>query len=68
MSALRMSIDRRRPEPGLIHHSDRGIQYMSEDYRNQLDENGIIASMSRKGNCYDSKRPAEYPCINIDSP
>jgi len=49
-----MAIERRGPEPGLIHHSDRGIQYTSEDYRNQLDENGITASMSRKGNCYDN--------------
>jgi putative transposase len=54
LSALKMAIDRRRPEPGLIHHSDRGIQYTSQDYRNQLDENGMIASMSRKGNCYDN--------------
>ena len=52
LSALKIAIDRRRPEPGLIHHSDRGIQYTSQDYRNQLDKNGIIASMSRKGNCY----------------
>jgi transposase InsO family protein len=48
-----MAIYRRRTEPGLIHHSDRGIQYTSQDNRNQLDENGMIASMSRKGNCYD---------------
>ena len=42
LSALKMAIDRRRPEPGLIHHSDRGIQYTSQDYRNQLDENAMI--------------------------
>ena len=49
-----MAIDRSRPKPGLIHHSDRGIQYKSQDYRNQLDENGMIASMRRKGKCYDN--------------
>ena len=54
LSALKMAKDRRRPESGLIHHSDRGVQYTSQDYRNQLDKNGIIASMSRKGNCYDN--------------
>ena len=54
LSALKMAIDRRRPEPGLIHHSDRGIQYTSQDYRNQLDENAMIVSISRKGNCYDN--------------
>ena len=52
LSTLKMAIDRRRPEPGLIHHSDRGIQYTSQDYRNQLDENAMIVSMIRKGNCY----------------
>ena len=38
LSALKMAIDRRRPEPVFIHDSDRGIQYTSHDYRNQLDE------------------------------
>ena len=50
LSAIKPAIDCRRPEPGLIHHSDRGIQYTSQDYRNQLDENAMIASISRKGN------------------
>ena len=54
LSALKMAIERRRPEPGLIHHSDRGIQYTSQDYRNQLDKNEIITSMRRKRNCYDN--------------
>jgi len=54
LSALNMAIDRRRPEPGLIHNSDRGIQYTSQDYRNQLDKNEIITSMRRKRNCYDN--------------
>jgi transposase InsO family protein len=44
----------RRPEKGLIHHSDRGSQYCSHEYRKILDYYGLIASMSRKGNCYDN--------------
>jgi len=44
----------RRPEKGLIHHSDRGSQYCSREYRKLLDHYGVIASMSRKGNCYDN--------------
>jgi len=44
----------KRPAHGLIHHSDRGSQYCSHEYRNLLDEFGMQASMSRKGNCYDN--------------
>jgi transposase InsO family protein len=54
LAALQMAIDRRRPKPGLIFHSDRGAQYASEDYRALLARHGLIASMSRKGNCYDN--------------
>jgi transposase InsO family protein len=54
IAALRMAIDRRRPEPGLIHHSDRGVQYASAEFRAVLDAHGLIASMSRQGNCYDN--------------
>jgi len=43
-----------RPPQGLIHHSDRGSQYCSYDFRNSLERYGLIASMSRKGNCYDN--------------
>jgi transposase InsO family protein len=52
--ALQMAIHRRRPPPGLIVHSDRGAQYASAGYRQQLASHGLIASMSRKGNCYDN--------------
>lgn len=52
--ALGMAIARRRPRPGLLHHSDRGSQYASHDYRHLLAEHGIICSMSRRGNCYDN--------------
>jgi putative transposase len=54
LSALRMARAARRPEPGLIHHSDRGSQYTSRDYRAELAAHGMIASMSGKGDCYDN--------------
>ncbi len=54
LSALRMARMARRPEPGLIHHSDRGSQYTSGDYRAELAAHGMIASMSGKGDCYDN--------------
>lgn len=54
VDALQMAIDRRRPESGLVHHSDRGTQYASEAFRSVLTTHGLIASMSRKGNCYDN--------------
>jgi putative transposase len=44
----------RRPADGLIHHSDRGSQYCSREYRKILENYGVVASMSRKGNCYDN--------------
>jgi putative transposase len=49
--ALTMAIWQRRPAPGLIHHSDRGVQYASRDFRQLLTAQGILGSMSRKGNC-----------------
>ena len=52
--ALRMAWFRRRPPPGLIHHSDRGSQYCSHDFQKQLAGYGMLASMSRKGNCWDN--------------
>jgi len=54
VSALEMAITTRRPAPGLIHHSDRGSQYACADYRAVLERHGMIASMSRKGNCWDN--------------
>jgi putative transposase len=53
-SALRMALLARRPAPGLVHHSDRGIQYVSHDYTGLLKEHEITISMSRKGNPYDN--------------
>lgn len=52
--ALKMAIGSRRPPRGLIHHSDRGVQYACGDYRALLGLHGIKASMSRKGNCLDN--------------
>jgi putative transposase len=52
--AARMALLRRQPEPGLLHHSDRGSQYTAADYRELLAEYGIMMSMSGKGDCYDN--------------
>lgn len=54
LEALRMALRQRRPQPGLVHHSDRGVQYASKDYTDQLDKHGIRISMSRRGNVYDN--------------
>jgi putative transposase len=54
VDALVMALQRRRPEPGLVHHSDRGVQYAAEPYRQVLGRHGIEQSMSRKGNCLDN--------------
>ena len=54
LSALRMAHDARRPSAGLIHHSDRGSQYTSGAYRDELAAHGSVASMSGKGDCYDN--------------
>ena len=52
--ALQMALARRHPEPGLLHHSDRGSQYTCQDYQALLARYGIVVSMSRKGDCYDN--------------
>jgi transposase InsO family protein len=54
MGALYMALDRRSPAPGLVHHSDRGVQYASGDYAGLLKARRITISMSRKGNPYDN--------------
>ena len=54
IDALKMAIAARDPAEGMIHHSDRGSQYASDDYRKLLQENKMVASMSRRGNCYDN--------------
>ena len=54
LDALRMGINARGPQPGCIHHSDRGVQYASADYVKELEFYGFKISMSRKGNPYDN--------------
>jgi len=54
LAALRMALEERQPEPGLVHHSDRGTTYASGLYQNVLEQNDIVCSMSRKGNCWDN--------------
>lgn len=54
LGALRMALEARRPAPGLLHHSDRGVQYACGAYRQLLEANGLRASMSRRGNCWDN--------------
>lgn len=53
--ALWKAVQHKRPAHGLIHHSDRGTQYCAHAYRRLLDQFGMQASMSRKGNCYDTQ-------------
>jgi putative transposase len=54
LAALTMALSRRNVSPGLVHHSDRGVQYASHDYTELLKEHGIQISMSRKGNPWDN--------------
>lgn len=54
VAALRMALTRRQPAPGVIHHTDQGALYTSVAYQRLLAQTGLVASMSRKGNCYDN--------------
>jgi len=54
LDALAMAYWQRRPPSGLLHHSDRGSQYACHNYRERLKQYGMVASMSRKGNCWDN--------------
>lgn len=54
LNALMMAYWRRKPPPGLIHHSDRGIQYACDRYQQQLEQFKMVPSMSRKGDCWDN--------------
>ena len=53
-SAMRMALDHRNPDAGVIHHSDRGVQYACDDFQKLLKDNKAVCSMSRKGNCWDN--------------
>lgn len=52
--ALTMAVARRNPGQGLLHHSDRGVQYAGEDYQHLIGSQGMLASMSGKGDCWDN--------------
>ncbi len=54
IKALDQAVVHRSPKPGLIIHSDRGCQYLSDKYRTQMDQHGFLASTSQKGSCYDN--------------
>lgn len=54
LAALRMALDQRQPESGLVHHSDRGATYASGAYQDELAKHGLVCSMSRKGDCWDN--------------
>lgn len=54
LAALDMALRMRRPPRGLVHHTDRGSQYASAEYQAVLAKHGLVASMSRKGNCWDN--------------
>ena len=54
LAALHDALQRRQPDKGLLHHSDRGSQYVDDEYVTALAAAGIVRSMSRAGNCYDN--------------
>ena len=60
VAALRTAIDRRKPPPGCIHHSDRGSQYAAETYRQLLTDHGLLGSMGRRGNPYDNAKAESF--------
>ena len=60
VAALKTAIDRRKPPPGCIHHSDRGSQYAAEIYRQLLADQGLVGSMGRRGNPYDNAKAESF--------
>ena len=60
VAALKVALKRRRPPPGLVHHSDRGSQYASGAYRQLLAAYGIVGSMSRRSNPYDNAKAESF--------
>jgi putative transposase len=60
LAALEMALTRRCPSAGLIHHSDRGVQYASADYMLRLERAGALASMSARGNPYDNAKAESF--------
>src|SRR5437870_13567494 len=60
LEALRMALRLRKPKPGLVHHSDRGVQYASNDYTAELQQQGIRISMSRTASPYDNAQAESF--------
>jgi putative transposase len=60
LEALKMAIDQRQPGPGVIHHSDQGVQYASVDYVSELKSHGFEISMARAGNPYENARMESF--------
>jgi len=60
LAALRSAIDKRRPPPGCVHHTDRGSQYAAGHYRQALAKNGLVGSMGRRGNPYDNAKAESF--------
>ena len=60
VGALEQALSQRQYEPGLVHHSDRGVQYCCRDYVQRLEARGILISMSRRGNPYDNARAESF--------
>jgi putative transposase len=60
VAALRAAVERRKPPPGCVHHSDRGSQYAAQVYRETLAANGLVGSMGRRGNPYDNAKAESF--------
>jgi transposase InsO family protein len=60
LGALNMAIERRKPKPGVVHHSDRGVQYACDEYVSVLKDKKFIISMSNKGNPYDNAKAESF--------
>jgi putative transposase len=60
LSALEMALASRRPDPGLIHHSDQGVQYASSEYLARLEEAGAFVSMAAVGNPYENAKAESF--------
>jgi transposase InsO family protein len=60
IEALKMAIERRRPEPGCIHHSDHGVQYACNDYVDVLKEHKLVSSMAKQGNPYENANAESF--------
>lgn len=60
IAALKAAVERRKPPPGCIHHSDRGSQYAAERYREELTTSGLLGSMGRRGNPYDNAKAESF--------